>query len=60
MNEKNSKAKIIFSIDTELAWARIHHRNLAPKESRYVVETLAPQAPNCKNTFPAHAWMRKK
>ena len=28
MNEKNSKAKIIFSIDTELAWARIHHRNL--------------------------------
>mgnify|MGYP001166350773 FL=1 len=28
MNEINSKAKIIFSIDTELAWARIHHRNL--------------------------------
>jgi len=28
INERDSKAKIVFSIDTELAWARIHHRNL--------------------------------
>ena len=25
---EDSKAKVVLSIDTELAWARIHHRNL--------------------------------
>ncbi len=28
MDSKKSIAKVVFSIDTELAWARIHHRNL--------------------------------